>query len=102
MKKSVIFWNIVAVITYFVLLLSTTGGCHCITLLLMVLSTAIGMVACLHSMIDHKASLWDVKKLKKQGFIHWWVYVTPSGLMFLLATAIIIGVHNFNEWINRK
>ena len=102
MKKSVIFWNIVAVITYFTLLLSTTGGCHCFTILLMGLSTVIGMVVCLHSMIDHEASLWNVKKLKKQGFIHWWVYVTPSGLMFLLATAIIIGVLNFNEWINRK
>lgn len=98
MKKSVIFWNIVAVITYFTLLLSTTGGCH----VLMLLSTMFGMIACMHSMIDHKASLWNVKKLKKQGFIHWWVYVTPSGLMFLLATAVIIGVHNFNEWINRK
>ena len=54
----------------------------------------------------HEASLCNVKKLKKQGFIHWWVYVTPSGLMFLLAAAVIIGVHNgvhnFNEWINRK
>jgi hypothetical protein len=102
MKKSVIFWNIIAVIAYSLLIIFSPLWLVITTL---IVGTVLGIVAIVSCFCDYDCSPIFFSYLNSEGFIHWWIYITPIGLCWLLIEFLIRGsyacVVNFNKFLNK-
>ena len=97
MKKSVIFWNIIGAIFYMFLL---TFGYGVISFFTLVFSTIIGLALVIMN-LERGMSPLDIKSLQKNGFIFWFLYITPAFLLSIIIHFIYKCVTKFNNWLNK-
>jgi hypothetical protein len=70
----------------------------------LIVSSVLGLIGVLHAVIDHGCNPIRFRKLNESGFIHWWVYATPVGILAIILVALvgsfIKGITKFNRWLN--
>ena len=98
MKKSVIFWNIIAVLLYLLILIF--GG-DLFRFIVLAITSVIGLVAVVLNMSEEGISPLNIRALRINGFIFWFLLITPSYILSLLIDFIYRCVINFNKWLNK-
>lgn len=97
MKKSVIFWNITLIIGVSLCLIF---GNDLVRMGIALISMPVGMMIFV-LMLSSGYNPLDIKTLKTSNFHHWWAYITPFGILIVLACITSNYIYKFNYWLNK-
>ncbi len=99
MKKSVIFWNVIAILVLLFLYIKLHG---ILLMIFLVIISALGVVTLMEHHNFNSFDVDDFRSMKTYSFNSWWAYLTPPFIIYLLFLYIKKGVINFNSWLDRK